>query len=309
MKAEQQSETARHSDTRRMHLRGLILIAGEIVATYWPMGTFVHHNPLHGLEDLPFTEAVRIARERLGGNGYLSNSTYRDYLASGRIQTADLDAALASIAQDKTITLGDRQVSHAEVLRSHLVHGATAPAQDTIDSVVQRHEDRDHIQALAQYLTPMISLPNMDTQMKAAIDAERLALGRSATLSDWCDRMLGSTISERINGEMIKWCEAFLDEGHASWPMPGREKGFFNAWHWLAKQEWFPCGIAGSRRKLSRLPTRPDDALLDSLDALRLPVEAWPDYLSPYCSPARLGGFHQMAFKSKRLFMAADLSG
>jgi uncharacterized protein YbcC (UPF0753/DUF2309 family) len=44
---------------------GLILIAGEIVATYWPMRTFVHHNPLHGLGDFQFEDAVRRAGELL----------------------------------------------------------------------------------------------------------------------------------------------------------------------------------------------------------------------------------------------------
>ncbi len=44
-----------------MELRTLIRLASEIIAYYWPMRTFVHHNPLHGLEDLPF-EQGRAAR-------------------------------------------------------------------------------------------------------------------------------------------------------------------------------------------------------------------------------------------------------
>ena len=271
---------SRHSDTSRMHLRGLILIAGEIVATYWPMRNFVHHNPLHGLEDLPFDEAVRRAHRQLGGRGYLPNASYRDYLRNGRIQAAQLDAALAPLVRDKTAIVGGRPVTHAAVLRAHLLRGVTAPAWDTLDAAIARHPDHDRIRALAAHLAPVVTRPDMREQMTAAIDAERAALGRSATLSAWCDRLLGAAITERIDREMIKWCEAFLDEGHATWSMPGRERGFYGAWRWLAAQESSPCGIDGSRRKLDALPAWPDDALLDSLDALRLPVESWPDYLS-----------------------------
>ena len=72
-------------EARRMELRGMIRLASEVIAQYWPMRTFVHHNPLHSLEYLPFTETVRRGRQFLGGNGYLPGDVYRRYLKSGRI--------------------------------------------------------------------------------------------------------------------------------------------------------------------------------------------------------------------------------
>jgi uncharacterized protein YbcC (UPF0753/DUF2309 family) len=273
-------EGGRHTDTRRMHLRGLLLIASEIVATYWPMRTFVHHNPLHGLEDLPFDTAVRRARRLLGGEGYLPNRVYRDYLRTGRIRPWELDEAFAPLTQDKRATLGARPVTHAEVLRAHLLHGITAPSEDTLDAAVTRHRDRDRIRELASHLTPALISSDARNQLAADAEAERTGLGRDQTMAAWCDRLLAADLTARIDREMIKWCEAFLDEGHAAWPMPGRERGFFGAWRWLAAQERSPCGIADSRRKLAALPEQPDDALLDSLDALAIPEAAWPDYLS-----------------------------
>ena len=44
-----------------MELRGIVLLAGEVIPHYWPARTFVHHNPLHGLEHL----RERVARPRL----------------------------------------------------------------------------------------------------------------------------------------------------------------------------------------------------------------------------------------------------
>ena len=92
-------------------------------------------------------------------------------------------------------------------------------------------------------------------------------------------RTLGTEIVQQINDQMIKWCEAFLDEGHAAWPMPEREKGLYGAWKAIASHEWSPCGIADSRRKIAQLPDHPEDALLDSLDALGIPMDFRQDYL------------------------------
>lgn len=64
-------DTSINIETRRMELRGVIRLAGEVIAQYWPMRTFVHHNPLHSLEYLPFEETVRRGKQFLGGNGYL----------------------------------------------------------------------------------------------------------------------------------------------------------------------------------------------------------------------------------------------
>jgi uncharacterized protein YbcC (UPF0753/DUF2309 family) len=64
-------------DARRMELRGTIRLASEVIAQYWPMRTFVHHNPLHSLEYLRFGETVQRGAQFLGGRGYLSGDDYR----------------------------------------------------------------------------------------------------------------------------------------------------------------------------------------------------------------------------------------
>jgi len=56
-----------YSESQRMQLRALIRLASDVVSYYWPMRTFVHHNPLHGLEDLRFEDAVQLAEIALGG--------------------------------------------------------------------------------------------------------------------------------------------------------------------------------------------------------------------------------------------------
>jgi len=267
-------------ETRRMELRGVVRLAGEVIAQYWPMRTFVHHNPLHSLEYLPFEEAVRRGKQFLGGNGYLPSHLYRSYLRSGRIQPRHLDAALTPLVRDKHLTIGSRTVPHSEVIRACLAEGLCMPIEEPLDAQGDHDPHHQLIKSLAGRLVPVLTFPGLHEKIQSIAREDQAALGRWITLSHWCDETLGTQIVGQINSELIKWCEAFLDEGHATWPMPGREKGLYGAWKDLAAQEWSPCGIVDSRRKISRLPEYPEDALLESLDALAIPTELRQDYLS-----------------------------
>jgi uncharacterized protein len=268
-----------YSDTQRMELRGLIRLSSEVIAQYWPMRTFVHHNPLHSLEYLPFDETVERGRRLLGGNGYLPGDVYRRYVREGRISPRHLDAVLQPRVQDESVMLGSRRVSHGEVLRACLTQGLCAPVEEPFDALLA-HADQPLIEVLADHLAPVVTCPSLNERMAAVVREDRASLGHSVTLSKWCDRTLDTDIVEQVNGELVKWCEAFLDEGHAAWPMPGREQDFYGAWKALAAHEWPPCGIADSRRKISRLPEQPEDAVLDSLAILAIPQEFRQDYLS-----------------------------
>ncbi|TAJ26565.1 MAG: DUF2309 domain-containing protein, partial [Nitrospirae bacterium] len=272
--------TALGIETRRMELRGMIRLASEVIAQYWPMRTFVHHNPLHSLEYLPFDETVKRGQQFLGGTGYLPSEVYRGYLRSGRILHRHLDDALAPLAQDRHLTLGPCHISHHEVLRACLTHGLSAPLDEPYDALMGRGLEAHQIEALADRLATVLSASTVHERIATTVREDQAALGRQTTLSHWCDRALGTQIVTQINGEMIKWCEAFLDEGHATWSMPGREQGFYAAWKSLAMHEWSPCGIADSRRKIAQLPEHPEDAVLDSLDALAIPGELRQDYLA-----------------------------
>ena len=267
-------------ETRRMELRGVIRLAGEVIAQYWPMRTFVHHNPLHSLEYLPFEETVRRGKQFLGGNGYLPSDLYRSYLRSGRIQLRNIDTALTPLVHDKHVTIGAHTVSHGDVLRACLVEGLCTPTEEPLEAHWDHDPHQQLVESLADRLASVLTSPDLREKIQAIAEGDQSALGRWITLSHWCDQTLGTAIVSQINGELIKWCEAFLDEGHATWPMPGREKGLYGAWKALAAHEWSPCGIADSRRKISRLPDYPEDALLESLDALAIPTELRQDYLS-----------------------------
>ena len=250
-------------------IRKLVHDASVVIAHYWPMRSFVHHNPIRHLEIYPFEEAVRVARRFVGGRGYLPNEMYRELVLSGRIAEKHLNGALREIASDESISLGGRHVSQMDVLRSHLLNGITAPAEDTVASLVKRSGASERIRKLSQ------KLPTQATP-----DTPIARVGQDMTLATWCDNTLHTQINWLIDREMIKWCEAFLDEEHAAWSMPQREQGFYAAWKDLAAQEWSPCGISDAGAKISALPNSPDECLSNHLDALEIPSELRQDYIS-----------------------------
>jgi len=262
-----------------MELRGVVRLAGEVIAQYWPMRTFVHHNPLHSLEYLPFEETVRRGKQFMGGNGYLPGPVYRGYLKSGRIRSRHLDDALKPLVHDKHLVIGSRPVSHGDVLRACLAEGLCTQIVEPLDDQLP-DPSNDLIDRLADRLESVLIFPDLRQRIHAIVEGDEAALGRWLTLSHWCDDTFGTQIVRQINDQLIKWCEAFLDEGHATWAMPGREQGLYGAWRQLAAREWSPCSIADSRRKIARLPEYPEDALLESLDALGIPSALRQDYLS-----------------------------
>ncbi|MBH0208749.1 MAG: DUF2309 family protein, partial [Nitrospira sp.] len=266
-------------ESTRMELRGVVRLAGEIIAQYWPMRTFVHHNPLHSLEYLPFEETVRRGKQFLNGDGYLPSALYRAYVTSGRIRVEHLDAALPPSASDRTIVLGPRSVTQKDVLRACLTEGICSPVREPLDDQLD-DPDRDLIERIARKLEQVLETPSLDDRVKKVVETNHSALCRWLTLSHWCDDTLGTSIVQTINDQMIKWCSAFLDEGHAAWAMSDRDEGLYRSWKRLAAQEWSLIGIPDSRRKIAALPDHPEDTLLDSLDLLGIPTELRQDYLS-----------------------------
>jgi uncharacterized protein len=210
-------------ESRRMALRGVVRLAGEVIAQYWPMRTFVHHNPLHSIEYLPFEGAVKRGKQFLGGNGYLPSQSYRAYLKAGRIQRHHLDNALKPFVIDKHVTIGSHTVAHGSVLRACLAEGLCAPAMEPLDDQLEDPE-RPLIDVLGRKLERVLCSLSLEDRVRNVVDENQAALCRWLTLSHWCDDTLGTQIVQQINEHMIKWCEAFLDEGHATWVMPGREK-------------------------------------------------------------------------------------
>lgn len=75
-----------------LKIRSMVTVAGEVLPFFWPMRNFIHHNPLHGLEHLPFEQAVTEATRLFHARGWLPRRDYQQMLADGDITREDIAA-------------------------------------------------------------------------------------------------------------------------------------------------------------------------------------------------------------------------
>jgi uncharacterized protein YbcC (UPF0753/DUF2309 family) len=91
-----------------------------------PLRDFVHHNTLHGFQHLPFAQALAEAGRLIGATPWLPEARCRALFAQGRINAADLDAALCQLpgadAGRVLVSCATREIFRGDVLRATLLH-------------------------------------------------------------------------------------------------------------------------------------------------------------------------------------------
>ena len=112
---------------RRAGIRAEVASASKLVAPLWPADTIIAVNPLLGLLDRPFEEAVRVARRQLGAGGYRPLEQFRADMDSGRISRAHLEEALIGTVADlstlREIESSGGSIDPIELLLADLIHG------------------------------------------------------------------------------------------------------------------------------------------------------------------------------------------
>ena len=114
-----------------LEFRSDVMAAADVVPPYWPITTFIAVNPLGGSEASDFGEALRLAGERFGARGTLTEQHFRRLFDSGRIGSADLRRAIArecprALALDG-VTLGGRRFEAADIIECDLRYGPCEP--------------------------------------------------------------------------------------------------------------------------------------------------------------------------------------
>ncbi len=278
----EEKETNTKMETKRIELRSFVNLAGEPVSHFWPMSTFIHHNPLHGLEHFHFEKAVKEAERFLGGKGYLPNEYYRDYFKQGRITEEALNKVLKDVSKDTVLEIGDKKISHQEFLKELLINGSGKVAADVAPAVLQSTYNQPEVNDLVKKIQGLSEAKETKISLQDYSNREQNELATQYTLGEWCDQSLGTDVQHQINSEIVKWVSGFLDEGHAPWSMPHRDKTFYGGWKTLALEDASGplMGIAKWKEKIKNLPDRPEDAILECMDHLSIPKELWIDYFS-----------------------------
>jgi len=251
----------RHSDSTRFdRLRSAVELAARLLPRQGPIGVFVHHNTLHAFELLPFEEAVVQAAQLFGAEPYMSEAAYRTELTRGRIQLVDIDAVL-DLEPDSMV--------FARLTRSSLRRAMITPGVREFDAatVIWRTEQGD---LAKDFRRPAL---------RALFDA---CFARSVAHEE--EPTPPRPVDDVIHPWLIRLCSVFLDQGTAYWPMPNREKGFYESVRTLFSRHGgiFPKYLVGLDDEFGKqecLCFSAEDAVLEYLDTQSFREADWPEVL------------------------------
>jgi uncharacterized protein YbcC (UPF0753/DUF2309 family) len=102
---------------------------------------------------------------------------------------------------------------------------------------------------------------------------------------DWLLRAAQIDTDEWAHEPLVRLCAAFVDQGVADWPLPGRDLGLFRCFLSLFRQpghlprRWL-IGLSSEIERLQRDGVSPLQSVLESLNDLGVEPEEWGKYLS-----------------------------
>lgn len=84
----------------------------------------------------------------------------------------------------------------------------------------------------------------------------------------------------KVNIHFIKWIQAFLDQGQATWKMPDRHLGFYRCWRLLAPYDRLLIRTDQDKTTLASFPEDPEDAIAFGMKRLGIQSNDRVKYLA-----------------------------
>ena len=250
----------------KAQIRSMVFIAGEPIPYFWPMRAFIHHNPLHGLERMPFEEAIAEGQQLFHGAGFLPRTTYQQYYKQNKINLQSLSAGID------------------DFLRQHESIDGINLHSWLLKLLTETEIQMTFAGSLATVADINAALRNQTIAATGEIEPEELANQLINSSLDNClvyeclDNMFDTGIGEELDELVIKSCLDFFDEGQSVWEMPDREQGFFAAWREVARcnARLFLRGrqINGSLA----IDDDPEGVIVHVMECLNIPIDEWMKY-------------------------------
>ncbi|MDJ0832479.1 MAG: DUF2309 domain-containing protein [Gammaproteobacteria bacterium] len=252
----------------KLGIRSMVYVAGKPIPFFWPMRSFIHHNPLHGLENLPFDEAVVKARKLFHARTYLARRDYQQYLDQGKLCKQTLRESATAAARELEQPLGID-------LEQWLINLLTR-SDEAVTSTKQGF-DAAAVRQVLQGAEPTTAA-EVDTAELQQRLGKRLAA--ELPLYESIDLLYNLGIGDELDELVIKSCLDFFDEGQSVWKMPGRRQGFFHAWFEMASRNRWLSSRARFIQRLVESPDSPEEVIDRVMRRLQVPEEAWQSYFT-----------------------------
>jgi len=251
---------------KKLFVRSLITVAAEEIPFFWPMRNFIHHNPLYGLEEIDFREAVERGRKLFHAETFLKREHYIELFRKGEVGEEQLRSSLRKFLRGREIEGVDteelffRLMTEGDGLRlySNAYINCCCPEAEKLSGKIKT-----------------------GTTMEETANRIASKIGSELTLYEVVDSLFGSRIGAKLNELIIKVCEEFLDEGQAVWGMPNREKGLYRSWREIAirNKRYTLKGCCGVEDVIKECE-EPEEAVVFILKALGIPEDIWEKYIT-----------------------------
>ncbi|MCB1800271.1 MAG: DUF2309 domain-containing protein [Gammaproteobacteria bacterium] len=251
---------------QKLKIRAMIYVAGEPVPYFWPMRSFIHHNPLHGFEHLPFEEAVSKGQQLFGAKGYLSRSQYQQYLDKGLVDEDELRKRIAEFASANPVDGIDLEAWLTALVHSRIdrrMPGRGLAKAADVHAVLSGRKPDDDSQSL--------TLIKQDLEQKLLGDCPRY---------DAIDALFGTHLASDIDERVIKACLEFFDEGQSALNLPRRELGFFKSWVQVAGRDVDKVLNSLLPGPTTERDCESEDVIARVMQAMQVPENHWVGYFT-----------------------------
>ena len=181
------------------------------VPHYWPIGAFIHHNPLKGFEHINFKDALDKAQGIFGGKVYMDAEYYIALYNEGKIKSEHLEKNILKPLQ------GTDFESYESQAKTFMLD--ISPLWDSLRSY-EELKVNEIDEELHTYLEENSIYMHKDTWIKS--------LTKHMTLYEIHDALFSTSDKELIEKDVIEFIARFLDNAQTTLSMTDRDLGMFN---------------------------------------------------------------------------------
>ena len=181
------------------------------VPHYWPIGAFIHHNPLKGFEHLNFKEGLIQAQKTFGGKVYMDQDYYIALYDEGKIKPEFLEKNLLRTLKEAKLENYASQAKTFMLEVSPLWNGLRSYEALKVNDIDE--ELHTYLEEKSIYLNKKEWLASLTEHL---------------TLYEIHDALFGTSEKELIEKDVIEFIARFLDEAQTTLSMTDRDLGMFN---------------------------------------------------------------------------------
>ncbi len=177
---------------------------------YWPIGSFIHHNPLKGFENMHFKDGLNKAQSIFGGKVYMEPSYYKDLYKEDKINDSIFEKNIKKVLLDKDFNIP------LEFAKQFLLDVSPQWSSLRVELISKKEKIDDE---LYEYL--------QSHSLYCDEKAWLAKLIQHMTLYEINDALFSLDDKDGIEKNIIEFISRFLDEDQTTMHMPNRDLGMF----------------------------------------------------------------------------------